>query len=76
MSVRCKMRLDSVIPISWGGIQANFSCSYDQKIFEEDAGFAKATPSGIAQFTIDNPRAIAELVIGEYYYFDMVKAGE
>jgi hypothetical protein len=65
------MRLESVIPMTWGGSQAIFRCEYDPKACAEDAGFAKATPSGEARFQIDNPAVMSQLVIGGSYYFDM-----
>ena len=74
MSVRCKMRLTSVIPQTWGGAQAIFQCEYDQKLCEEDASFQTATPSGEARFQIDNPKALEQLVIGKAYYFDVTAA--
>lgn len=70
MAIRCKMRLDDVVSTSWGGRKAFFSCSYDEKLAKEDAGFQKATPSGHAEYMIDNPKATEQLVIGEYYYVD------
>jgi hypothetical protein len=33
--------------------------------------FAKATPSGNAEFVIDNPDAFKQLTIGAHYYFDI-----
>ncbi|MDE2471019.1 MAG: hypothetical protein KGL35_20320 [Bradyrhizobium sp.] len=71
MSVRCKMRLESVIPVTWGGSQAIFRCEYDQRKCAGDISFTKATPFGEARFQIDNPAALAQLTIGAYYYFDM-----
>jgi hypothetical protein len=71
MAIRCKMRLENVYAQSWGGAKAIFRCEYDQTLCEEDRSFAKATPSGCAEFQIDNPRAAAQLVIGESYYFDI-----
>lgn len=70
MTIRCKMRLDDVIANTWGGRKAFFSCSYDEKLAKEDAGFQMATPSGHAEYVIDNPKATAQLVIGAYYYVD------
>lgn len=70
MAIRCKMRLEDVIRNAWGGRKAFFSCQYDQRLAEEDVGFQKATPSGSAEFVIDNPKATEQLVIGEYYYVD------
>jgi|GEM_PF-1456660 len=70
MAIRCKMRLDDVVSTSWGARKAFFSCSYDEKLAKEDASFQKATPSGHAEYVIDNPKASEQLVIGEYYYVD------
>lgn len=73
MSVRCKMTLSAVVPNTWGGVKAIFQCQYDDKI-EEDRRFQKATPTGNAEFVVDNPAAIEQLVIGKAYYFDMTPA--
>lgn len=70
MKVRCKMRLENVIPIAWGGVKAFYSCQYDPKLCEEDLTWQKATPVGSAEYHIDNPEAIKQLVIGKYYYVD------
>lgn len=71
MTIRCKMRLESVIPRTWGGAQAIFRCEYDPKLIAEDVGFQKATPDGEARFSIDNPAALEQLTLGASYYFDM-----
>lgn len=70
MGIRCKMRLSDVIATNWGAHKAIFHCEYDPKICEEDVGFQKATPSGMAEFMIDNPAATKQLVIGASYYVD------
>lgn len=70
MAIRCKMQLEDVMRTSYGARKAFFRCSYDSKLAEEDVGFQKATPSGTAEFMIDNPKATDQLVIGEYYYVD------
>ncbi len=70
MGIRCKMTLESVVPRLYGGANAIFRCTYDEKIAKEDAGFQKATPSGFAEFQIDNPKAVEQLVIGQAYYVD------
>lgn len=69
MAMRCKMRLEDVVRNTWGGRKAFFSCIYDSSI-PEDKSFQKATPTGSAEFVIDNPKANEQLVIGEYYYVD------
>lgn len=70
MAIRCKMRLDDVISNAWGGKKAFFRCEYDERLAKEDVGFQKATPTGQAEFVIDNPKASEQLVIGGYYYVD------
>lgn len=75
MSVRAKMRLHGVVADSWGGWKALFICEYDNAI-EEDRRFQQATPCGQAEFQIDNPAAISQLVIGKSYYFDIVPADD
>lgn len=71
MSIRAKMTLTGVYAKQWGGHKAIFNCQYDPKICEEDASFQKATPSGQAEFQIDNPKASEQLVIGKSYYLDI-----
>ena len=73
MSIRAKMRLENVTAREWGGVKAIFSCQYDQNR-EEDKSFQKATPSGSAEYVIDNPAVMGQLVIGRYYYFDISEA--
>ena len=70
MAIRCKMTLENIFAQSWGGAKAIFRCTYDPKLSEEDASFQKATPSGHAEFQIDNPKAAEQLVIGKSYYVD------
>lgn len=69
MTIRCKMQLENVIATQWSGAKAIFRCVYDQRI-AEDVSFQKATPSGFAEYQIDNPKAAEQLVIGRYYYVD------
>ena len=71
MSIRCKMKLQEVIAQKWGGAKAIFACEYDEEVSAEDKGFQKATPTGTAEFQIDNPEASKQLVIGQAYYFDI-----
>lgn len=74
MAIRAKMRLQNVIAQQWGGAKAIFTWEYDPKLIEEDSSFQKATPSGTAEFQIDNPKATEQLVIGKSYYFDIAPA--
>lgn len=68
--IRCKMVLRNVIPYANGGVKAIFECQYDAKVVEEDIGFQKATPWGTIEMQVDNPKAIAQLVIQQSYYVD------
>lgn len=70
MAIRCKMRLENVFRTEWGGVKAFFRCNYDAVLCAEDVGFQKATPSGQAEYIIDNPKAAEQLVIGRDYYVD------
>ena len=74
MGIRAKMVLTGVFAQQWGGAKAIFQCQYDEKLCKEDASFQKATPSGNAEFQIDNPKAAEQLVIGKAYYFDISQA--
>jgi hypothetical protein len=75
MSIRAKMKLSGVFSNQWGGMKAVFNCNYDPAK-EEDRSFQKATPSGSAEFVIDNPLVFPQLVIGKAYYFDITPADE
>lgn len=70
MTIRCKMQLEDVMRTSWGQRKAFFRCIYDEKLANEDRSFQQASPSGSAEYVIDNPKATEQLVIGEYYYVD------
>jgi hypothetical protein len=70
MKIRAKMYLDGVYAQTWGGVKAIFRCTYDPST-EEDLHFQKMTPTGTAEFVVDNPEAAKHLIIGEYYYFDI-----
>jgi hypothetical protein len=67
------MNLENVIAQQWGGVKAIYRCTYDSKV-AEDVSFQKATPSGFAEFQVDNPKAIEQMVIGKSYYVDFTPA--
>ena len=68
-TVRAKLHLKSVTKHDWGASVLNFETRYDDTI-PEDQRFQKATPSGSAEFTIDNPTALSQFEVGEDYYVD------
>lgn len=75
MSVRAKMVLTSITEHNWGpGAKTlKFSTQYDASI-PEDQRFQKATPSGSAEFQIDNPAALQQFTLGKSYYVDFTEA--
>lgn len=75
MTIRAKMYLEATVPNTWGGSQAVFRCQYDTSL-PEDQKFQKATPTGDARFSIDNPPALDQLVVGGTYYFDISPCDE
>jgi len=68
------MQLENVYAQSYGGAKAIFRCAYDKDLTDEARSFQKATPCGHAEFTVDNPAAAEQLVIGKYYYVDFTSA--
>jgi hypothetical protein len=73
MSIRAKMRLEGVYANVYGGTKAIFHTQYDPDT-REDRRFQKATPTGMAEFVIDNPAVSSQLIVGEHYFFDIVSA--
>ena len=75
MSIRTKMKLDTITEEKWGSEPENsvhylnFSCVYDPTL-PEDKRFQKATPFGTAKFQVDNQSALDQFVPGQYYYVD------
>jgi hypothetical protein len=70
MSVRAKMQLTSITENSWGaGKSLKFTASYSPEV-PEDQRYAKATPSGSLEMLVDNPSALEQFKLGEFYYLD------
>lgn len=75
MTIRAKMQLEGIYSNVYGGHKVFFRAVYDNKL-DEDVRFARATPSAVADFTIDNPVIMPQLVIGKHYYFDITMVEE
>lgn len=73
MAVRGKLMLTETTDLYYGGKRLKFSTVYDATI-PEDQRFQKATPSGFAEFQIDNPAALEQFNLGQSYYIDFVPA--
>lgn len=75
MSVRCKMQLQAITDHAWSknskGLK--FSACYDTSI-PEDQRFAKATPSAQLEMQVDNPSALEQFQLGEFYYVEFTPA--
>ncbi len=71
--IRCKMMCTHIELDGNNTGTVKFSAQYDPTVCEEDLGFQIATPWGEVEFQIDNPNAIAQLAVGEQYYFDISK---
>lgn len=72
MRVRAKLQLTEIVSTVYGK-RLRFSTQYDMSI-PEDQRFQKATPSGSAEFNIDNPSAIEQFTLGDSYYVDFTPA--
>ncbi len=71
--VRGKFVVQSIETYSYGGKVIKLATQYDQTI-PEDQKFAKATPSGSIQMTVDNPPAAEFLELGKAFYVDFTPA--
>jgi len=69
MTVRAKLQLSEVTEQLGGSKKVRFMTIYDNTI-PEDQRFQKATPWGSVEFVIDNPAALAQFKLGDYYYLD------
>lgn len=75
MTVRAKFTLYEKHLMSWSSTAAKlvFCPQYDTSIPEDDR-FAKATPSGRFEMTVDNPAALEQFELGKSYYVDFTPA--
>lgn len=77
MSIRCKMQLQQITEHAWSksakGLK--FAAFYDDSI-PEDQRFARATPTASLEMQVDNPTALEQFKLGDYYYFDFTPAGK
>lgn len=71
MTIRSKMQLTEIHNLHWSPTmkRLKFQATYDSTI-PEDQRFQMATPSASAEYLIDNPAALAQFTMGEYYYVD------
>jgi hypothetical protein len=58
-----------------GQTQVVLQPQYDSSI-EEDRRYAKATPAGKIEMTVDNPAALEQLALGKAFYVDFTEVPE
>jgi len=68
MRIRAKFQCHSVTKHGYGGEEVKFGAVYAPD--GENASWAKATPNGSLQITIDNPSAQGAFVPGKCYFLD------
>lgn len=71
MNVRGKFMVTEITEMSWSATARKvvLTPQYDTTI-PEDQRYAKATPSGRIEMQIDNPSALAALLMGQQFYVD------
>ncbi len=70
MTVRAKFRVVGVTEhADYRARTVKLVPQYDERI-PEDKRFAQVTPSGEFTMYVDNPAALEELKLGEYFYVD------
>ncbi len=71
MTVRCKFLCMAIDDIAGStSKRVTLGAFYSPEV-PEDVRFTKWTPTGTLGVTIDNPRALAALAPGKYYYLDL-----
>lgn len=67
--VRAKFQVTAITSHSWGGTEIVLEPRYDSSI-PEDRRFSDATPSGKMTMLINNPAAVDQLKLGQFFYVD------
>ena len=70
--VRGKFQVTKIAKTSYGSTEITLTPNYDSSI-PEDRKYAKSTPSGTIQLSVDNPPAVEYLALGEFVYVDFTK---
>lgn len=70
--IRAKFRLSSITHHDWGAVTVKLQPQYDETI-PEDQRFYDATPSGSLEMMVNNPAALSQLELGEFFYIDLTR---
>jgi len=71
MKIRAKFQVQEITQTTWGTVRVTLRPQYDPEM-PEDERFAKATPDGLLEMDIENPKALEELKLGRVFYLDFV----
>lgn len=72
--VRAKFKLNAITDMAgWSAKKMVFDAVCNSST-EENKSFAKYTPSGRLEITVDNPSALEQFKLGGYYYLDFSEA--
>ena len=78
MKVRCKMKVTEVVDRSSSYAPGNVQESHQVKLQpvtdKLNATWAKYTPGGSVDLTINNPEAFSQFKVGETYFVDFYSA--
>lgn len=68
--IRAKFMVSDLTSHHWGGVTVKLKPHYDETV-PEDQRFYDATPTGSLEMLVNNPRALEELKLGEFFYIDL-----
>jgi hypothetical protein len=73
--VRAKFRVTKITHVEWSKTVRviELTAVYDDGI-DENRRFARATPSGTLNMTVDNPAAAEQFQMGKVFYLDFTPA--
>ena len=74
MSVRAKFSVESVVLFAGDSKKVNLRAVANKDGVPENKWFAKYTPSGTIEMTVDNPPASDQFQPGKVFYVDFTEA--
>lgn len=74
MTVRAKLKLDSIISHAYGPTQTFVFQAVSDDGTEENKKFCKYTPNGEFRMSVNNPHVQEHFKLGNFYYVDFTDA--
>lgn len=71
MAIRAKFMVSAITEHAWGTTMVKLETRYDESI-PEDQRLYDATPSGNFEMMVNNPKALEQLKLGEFFYIDLI----